>query len=397
MNRIASTTVNALTKLGEKIERRFSTGEDETYKVEDSDDEYEVPRHRSAFQRPFDKDKERAYDSSSSKKRNSIHQLPRNHSADNLAASPSPYAYSNKNRQTPVGQRDGFPRGSYGNNFGTPVNYGYQGAYGNMSAATPYGAANGSVGYAPDYYIAERRQLELVPAPPPRIIQQNVPVPVPVDRPVPQPYAVEVPRLVPVDRPVPVPVPTPVPVDRPVAVPVDRPVPQPYPVEVIRQVPVDRPVPVPVPTPVPYPVAVPTAAPPVQVPCYVPVPVPVPSPPPSPVMIENTVTQTQRWVTNSPNALSRQQSVSSVPSVVTQTQQYVNGVPVAPNQSQQFATNVPPVINVQQYPYGTSYAMNQQPYFYNAAAYMNQPSYRPGSPMMGMNSFSAYGANYFSR
>ncbi|CAF1363983.1 unnamed protein product, partial [Didymodactylos carnosus] len=109
-------------------------------------------------------------------------------------------------------------QGPYGGNYGGG-NYGNQGAYGGnyggqFRAVNPYGAG-ANIGYSPDYYIAERRVVDLVPAPPPQIIRQQVPVPVPVDRPVPQPYPVEVPRPVPVDRPVPVPVPRPVPVDRP--------------------------------------------------------------------------------------------------------------------------------------------------------------------------------------
>lgn len=346
MDRVASKTVNVLTKFGETLGRRFSTGDDDTYDIEKFEADYEYERRGSAFRRPLD-NKSGKNNNSSYKRRDLVYGGARRNSIDNIAASPSPYSSFNNYRQNPMGKQDGFGRAQYGGGVAGPLNYGFQGGYGGMSSATPYGgmssatpygAANGNVGYAPDYYIAERRQLELVPAPPPRYIQQNVPVPVPVDRPVPQPYPVEVPRPVPVDRPVPVAVPTPVPVDRPVPYPVavDRPVPQPYPVEVTRLVPVDRPVPVAVPTPVPVPVAV-----------------PVPSPPPSPVMVENTITHTQRWITGTPAMMNQQQ-------------QQISGSPVV---------------------------MNQQQYMSGSPVMMNQQRYLAGSPAMGMNPCASFG-NY---
>lgn len=287
MDKVVDKTIDVLSRFGDSLGRRLVN--------ENKYDEY-YESTGSAFRRPLDKHshKKKVY---SAKQRDFIHLSPRHYSSDNLAASPN-HSFSNY-RQNPISNNylDGVDRPPYGTGIGAPLNYGfspnyggYSAGYSNSSSSLPYSSLPGSVAYAPDYYIAERRQVELVPAPPPRIIQQPVPVPVPVDRPVPQPYPVEVPRPYPVDRPVPVPVPTPVPVDRPVAVPV----------------------PVPVPSPPPPPVCVSV---PVAVPCYVPVGVPVPSPPPSPVIFEQSVTHTQRWITGSPVMMNQQQYTTGTPAV----------------------------------------------------------------------------------
>ena len=290
MDRVVNRTVDVLTRFGEHIERHLTTDNtDDEYYVRRSDSASFLPSENSAFSRPLDK---------KSKIRSLTYGNRRRDSSDNLVASAGYSSFDNY-RQNSVGNspynRLDLPRyenslafnanNPYESNFARNSNISRSGFYGNDGHAynynhnmqnIPYGAMQGNVAYSPDYYVAERRQIELIPAPPPRIIQQPVPVAVPVDRPVYQPYPVEVPRPYPVDRPVPVPVPvpTPVPVDRPVLVPV--PVPSP---------PVCVPVPVPVPSPVP---------------CYVPVSVPVPSPAPSPVMFEQSVTNSQRWVTGSP-------------------------------------------------------------------------------------------------
>jgi len=304
MEKVVNKTVDALTRLGERLERRFSTDEDDHSYLPRSNSGFMFPSAGSAFHRPVDK-KHHKNNVYSSKRRDLVYGGARKQSSDNLAASPA-YSSFNNYRQNPIPNPYMNSMGTppYGTGIGGPLNYNYgsnYGAYSNPSSSmpysaysgpsssmpynaysgspsgVPYGALPGNVGYAPDYYIAERRQVELVPAPPPRVIQQPVPVPVPVDRPVPQPYPVEVFKPIPVDRPVPVPVPSPVFVDRPVPVPVPVPSPPPPPVCV--------PVPVPVPSPVP---------------CYIPVGVPVPSPPPSPVMFEQSVTQSQRWFAGSP-------------------------------------------------------------------------------------------------
>jgi hypothetical protein len=286
MNKVVDLTVDVLQRVGDTLGRHLSTEDKHDYGyVQRSVSGYMFPSAGSAFHRPLDKKnhKKKVY---SAKQRDLIYGGARQYSSDNLAASPGYSSFSNY-RQSPMPNpyADGVDRPPYGTGIGGPLNYAYNsnngygsfysGGYSDPSSNMPYGAFPGSVGYAPDYYIAERRQVELVPAPPPRIIQQPYPVGVPVDRPVPQPYPVEVIRQVPVDRPVPVPVPSPVPVDRHVLVPV----------------------PVPVPSPPPPPVCVPV---PYAVPCYVPVGIPVPSPPPSPVMFEQSVTHSQRWVTGSP-------------------------------------------------------------------------------------------------
>lgn len=260
MSGVINRTKEALTKIGERIERRLSTGDDEYSSLESAG-----PSYAEQYPRPLD-----GYDSEKrASRRNSG---VANRSSDNLAAGGygqmgyggGAYdqmgygggAYGQMGHGAgPYGQQHfgggGFDRGSYGG-----AGYGQMHHGGGLNTTTMYGSIpprGGNIAYAPNYYVAERREIDLVPIPPPRIIRQ--PVPYPVDRPVPRPYPVPVPQPVPVDRPVPVPVPSPVPV------------------------------PVPVPSPVP---------------CYVPVGIPVPSPRASPVMIENSVTHSQRWVTGSP-------------------------------------------------------------------------------------------------
>ncbi|CAF0772050.1 unnamed protein product [Adineta steineri] len=335
MEKVVNKTVNALTRLGNHLERRLSTGNDDEHPTYESYEQHEAfASSGSAFHRPLDK--KPAKSNYASRKSNKF-------SSDNLAASPSGSSSFNNYRQIPI---DRLNRPPYGTGIGAPLAYGYQGAsgaqqfggmsgdgqYGGMSGGGQFGGMSGggqfggmsgggqlgngagNVGYAPDYYIAERRQLELVPAPKPQIIRQEVRVPYPVDRPVPQPYAVKVPQPYPVDRPVRVPVPQPYPVDRPV----------PYPVAV-QSPPVQ--VPVPVPTPVP---------------CYIPVPVPVPSPPPSPVMVENSVTYTQRWIqqdrqaAGSPQMFQQQRQMAGSPLMFQQNQQrQMAGSPVMFQQNQQ--------------------------------------------------------------
>ncbi|CAF3077499.1 unnamed protein product [Rotaria sp. Silwood2] len=307
MNRIVTKTVDALSRFGERLERRLSTGGDDNCNLERVDSDFMCLNSGSAL----------------------------DYSLNNIPASfGACYGY----QRPPMCDlyAGGMTRPPYGPGISHHMNYDYRGVCHGPLPTTPYGNVHGHIGYAPDYYIAERRQVDLIPAPPPRYIQQPVPVPLPVDRPVPQPYPVEVSRPVPVDRPVPVPVlvpvpiPSAVPVDRPVPVPigvpvpsppvqvpipvpVDRPVPQPYPVEVSRPVPVDRPVPVPIGVPVRSPqVQVPVPVP-SQVPCFVPVGVPVPSPPPSPALVENSVCHTERWVTGSPVMMHRQRSLAGSP------------------------------------------------------------------------------------
>ncbi|CAF0828879.1 unnamed protein product [Rotaria sp. Silwood1] len=288
MDKVVNKTINAIARFGERLERRLSNDEsDDTY-LQPSESDSMFPSTRSGFYRPLDgpSHKRNAY---SSQRRDLSYGGARKYSSDNLAASPGYESFSNY-RQSPMSDsyRDDSDRSPYGAGIGALPNYGsYSGGYPNPSSTMPYGFHPGSVAYAPNYYIAERRQVDLVPAPPPRVIREPVPVPVPVDRPVPQPYPVEVLRHVPIDRPVPVPVPSPVPVDRFVPVPV--PVPSP---------PVC--VPVPVPNPVPY---------------YVPVGVPVPSPRASPVMFEQSVTHTQRWTTGSPVIMNQQQYYVSPPAM----------------------------------------------------------------------------------
>jgi len=302
MDKVVNKTVDVLTRFGDTLGRRFATEDNDDLYFERSGSSFMFPSAGSAFRRPLDKKyhKNKIY---SFKQRDLNYVGARNYSSDNLSASPS-YSSFNNYRQNPVPREyaGGVDRPIYGTGIGAPLNYGfspnygygsnyntYSGAYSDPSSNMPYGSIPGSVGYAPDYYIAERRQVELVPAPPPRVIQREVPVPYPVDRPVPQPYPVEVPRPYPVDRPVPVPVPSPVPFDRPVAVPVPVPVPSP-------------PVCVPVPVAVPTPVA-----------CYIPVGVPVPSPPPSPIMFEQSVTHSQRWLTGSPVMMNQQNYLAGSP------------------------------------------------------------------------------------
>lgn len=280
MDRVVDKTIDVLSKFGDSLGRRLAPENKYDSYYERAGSNSMFPSAGSAFRRPLDKQKHKKK-TYSAKQQDSVYLGGRNYSMDNLAASPSQNSFSNY-RQNPMPRDylDGVDRPPYGTGIGAPLNYGvFSGDYSDPSSSMPYSSNRGSVGYAPDYYIAERRQVELVPAPPPRIIEQRVPYPVPVDRPVPQPYAVEVPRPYPVDRPVPYPVPTPVPVDRPVAVPVPVPVPSPPPPPIC----------------VPYPVAVPT-----PVPCYIPVSIPVPSPPPSPIMFEQSVTHTQRWSTGTP-------------------------------------------------------------------------------------------------
>lgn len=289
MNRVANLTTDVLQKVGDSLQRRLSTGDDHAYGYVQRSSPgagFMFPSAGSAFHRPLDRksQKNRAY---SSKHRDVVYGGGgRKHSSDHLVASPSYHSFQNY-RQKPSqdAQADGEARLPYGTGIGGPLEnpYSSNGSFssGYPGYGMPYGAFPGNIGYAPEYYIAERRQMELVPAPPPRFVPQPYPVAVPVDRPVPQPYPVEVIRPVPVDRPVPYPVavPTPVPVDRPYAVPVPVPVPSPPPPPIC----------------VPYPVAVPT-----PVACYVPVGIPVPSPPPSPIMFEQSVKYQQRWVAGSP-------------------------------------------------------------------------------------------------
>jgi hypothetical protein len=321
MEKVVTKTVDALSRFGERIERHLSTGDDDLSDLNRSGSSHMFSKSGSAFHRPLDK-KYGKKNNYSSKKRDLVYGGARNYSSDNLAASPGQSSFNNY-RQNPLvnSYSDRMVGQPYGTGFGGPMNYGYAGGYPGAPAVQGYGGAPGNVGYAPDYYIAERRQLELVPAAPPRYIRQPVPVPVPVDRPVPQPYPVEVQRPVPVDRPVPYPVPTPVPVDRPVPVPVA----------------------VPVPSPPPPPVQVPV---PVPVPCYISVGVPVPSPPPSPVMVENSITHTQRWITSSPAMMNQQNYLASSPAMMNQ-QNYLAGSPVMMNQQRYLAGS--PVMGMNPY------------------------------------------------
>ena len=360
MDKFVNKTVDALTRFGERIERHMTVDEDDVPFRPRLGSDSMVVGNGSAFRRPLDKKRDRNY-VSSSKRRDLVYGGARNQSSDNLAASPGHGSFSNY-RQNPMqnSYADEDRRRPYGTGIGAPLQYssnnmaaqnfgGFSGGYGNPSAMMPYAGQQGSVGYAPDYYIAERRQLELVPAPRPQIIRQQVPVPYPVDRPVPQPYPVEVIRQVPVDRPYPVAVPVAVPVDRPVAVPVPVPVPSPPPPPVCIQVPVA------VPTPVP---------------CYVPVGVPVPSPPPSPVMYEQSVTHSQRWVTGSPAMLNRSGSFGGSPLMMNQPNNYVS-----------------------------SSAVMNQPNNYGGAPMMfgGQPGYYSSPSVMNMNPYGSYGSGYFVR
>jgi hypothetical protein len=389
MERVVTKTVDALSRLGERLERRLSTGEDDydySSALNRSGSDSKFSKAGSAFHRPLDKKLGKTnYDSA--KKRDLVYGGAKKYSSDNLAASPSGNSSFNNYRQNGLvnPQADRMNRGSYGNAMGGPMNYGYQGGYAGSSAAGAYGGSPGNVGYAPDYYIAERRQLELVPAPPPRYIRQQVPVPYPVDRPVPQPYPVEVPRPVPVDRPYPVPVRQLVPVDRPVPVCV------PYPVR----------------SPTPPPVQVPVAVP---VPCYIPVGVPVPSPPPSPVMVENSVTYTQRWTTGSPAMMNQQNGLVGSPMmmndqrclagspVMMNQQSYRSGSPMMMNQQGGYMAGSSEMMNQQGYRSGSPMMMNQQgSYTAGSLEMMNQQSYRAGSPAMGMNPYQPYGNGSFNR
>ncbi|CAF2376111.1 unnamed protein product [Rotaria sp. Silwood2] len=288
MDKVVNKTINAIARFGERLERRLSNDASDDSYLQLSGSDSMFPSAKSAFYRPLDgtSHKRNIY---SSQRRDLSYGGARNYSSDNLAASHGYGSFSNY-RQSPMSDSysDDLDRSPFGSSAGALPNYGpYSGGYPNRSSNAPYGFYPGNVAYAPNYYIAERRQVELVPAPPPRVIREPVPFPVPVDRPVPQPYPVEVLRPVPVDRPVPVPVPAPVPVDRFVPVPV--PVPSP---------------PVCVPVPVPNPV-----------PCYVPVGVPVPSPRASPVMFEQSVTHTQRWITGSPVMMNQQQYYVGTPAM----------------------------------------------------------------------------------
>lgn len=346
MEKMVNKTVDAFTRFGERLERQIiGTGTDEAY-YERSGSGSLFPSQSSAFSRPLDKKQLKKQNNAAGRRDSGYGGVARQFSSDNLAANPG-YSSFNNYRQNPQANRP-----PYGTGIGSPLNYAYNssqnsfsnssfnsnygnfnnqrvnpfsgamqgngaygaeqgngvyesmqgnGAYGAGRSSSPYGAmqgngayenGQGNVGYAPEYYIAERRQVELVPAPQPRIIQQQVPVPYAVDRPVPQPYPVEVQRPVYIDRPVPYPVATPVPVDRPVPVP--------YPVAVASPPPPPVCVPVPVPTPVP---------------CYIPIGVPVPSPPPSPVMFEQSVTHTQRWVTGSPAMMNQQRYLAGSPAM----------------------------------------------------------------------------------
>ena len=327
MEKMVNKTVDIFTRFGERLERHITNDETDEAHYERSGSGSLFPSQNSAFYRPLDKKKQKKQNYVAGQRDSGYGGVARQFSSDNLAASPG-YSSFNNYRQNPQANRP-----PYGTGIGSPLNYAYNssqnsfsngsfnsnygnfnqpmdpfggamqgnGAYGarqgngvyeSMQGNGAYGAGQGSVGYAPEYYIAERRQVELVPAPQPRIIQQQVPVPYAVDRPVPQPYPVEVQRPVYIDRPVPYPVATPVPVDRPVAVP--------YPVAVASP----PPPPVCVPVPVPTPVA-----------CYIPVGVPVPSPPPSPVMFEQSVTHTQRWVTGSPVMMNQQRYLAGSPAM----------------------------------------------------------------------------------
>lgn len=282
MDKVVNKTVGALTRLGESLERKLS--------IDDNYGSYSThPRHNSMFPssgsafRPLDKKKSK-HNIYASQGRNLAYGGARKHSSDNIAASPGYMNYNRYKEPNTTSQYGEFSNVSpYGTDFRGSAqydpNYGYN----------PRGMYPGNAGYAPDYYIAERRQIELVPAPPPRIIREPVHVPVPVDRPVPQPYPVGVPVPVAVDRPVPVPVPSPVFFDRLV----------PYPVAVPSP-PVCVPVPVPVPSPVP---------------CYVPVGVPVPSPVASPVMFEQSVTHSQRWMTGSPVMMQQPRYLAGSPAM----------------------------------------------------------------------------------
>jgi len=276
MNRVTDVTVDALQRFGDALGRRLGGDNRRDYaRVRRSGSGDMFQGAGSAFQRPFDKKGHgnRIY---GAKERNFAYGGAGQLSSDNLVAS-SGYGSFNNYRQRPQGTADGLNIPPYGTGLGGPLNSPYGGGFPGSASGVPYGVYPGSVGYSPDYYIAERRQVELVPAPRPRYIPQPVPVPFPVDRPVPQPYPVEVFQPVPVDRPVPVPISSPVFIDRPVAVPVPVPSPPPPPVCV------------------PYPVGVPTPA-----PYYVPVGVPVPSPVASPVMFEQKFSHQQRWVAGAP-------------------------------------------------------------------------------------------------
>ncbi len=341
MDKVINKTVDVLSRLGEKIERQLSPDEKDGSYYEKPSSEFMYAQARPVYRRPLDKKnpKNNIY----SKSRNLIGGNARKYSSDNLAASPG-YSSFNNYRQNPERQRanDGAHRPPYGTGIGAPLSYGFSpnyGGYSNASAPMQNGSVPGNIGYAPDYYIAERRQLELVPAPKPQIIQQQVPVPVAVDRPVPQPYPVQVPVPYAVDRPVPVPVPSPVPFDRPVPVPVPVAVQSP---PVYVQVPV---------------------------PCYVPVAVPVPSPPPSPVVYEQSVTHTQRWTTGSP-AMVNQQS---------------------------YAASSPVIVNQQSYPASSPVMVNQQSYPAGSPVIINQQSYPASSSATGLNPYGSFGNGSFVR
>ncbi|CAF3387737.1 unnamed protein product [Rotaria socialis] len=312
MDRFVDKTVDVLTRFGEHLERRFSNDQSDNTYIRSSSSNILYPGDNSAFQRPFD-DNDRKSDIYSSQRRNLSYGGARKYSSDNLVASPGYESFSNY-RQNPMANThmDDVDRALYGHRIDGRrkqrhnLNYGaYPEVYTtDPSSNSPYGLHSGNVGYAPNYYIAERREVELIPAPEPRIIRQQVPVPFPVDRPVPQPYPVAVPVPYPVDRPVPVPVAVPSP-----------------------------PVCVPVPTPTP---------------CYVPVAVPVPSPRASPVIFEQSVTHSQRWITGSP--------------VMMNQQRYAVGTPVMMNQ-QRYAVGTPVMMNQQPSAVGTPVMMNGQPYF----------------------------------
>ena len=303
MSKVVSKTRDAITRFGERLERRLSTGEDgDSSSLERSGSNIQLPMYGAPGRNGY----------YSANQRDGIYGGARNYSSDNLAANGSGF-YGGGSENYPQNQfgnpyADGMGRLPYGGGFGGPINNGYQGGFGGPVGMGQYGVGGANnVGYAPEYYVAERREVELVPAPPPRYIREQVPVPYAVDRPVPQPYPVEVSRPVPVDRPYPVAVPTPVAVDRPFPVP--------YPVAVRTPAPPPVRVPVPVPVPVPSPV-----------PFYVPVGVPVPSPPPSPVMFENSVTHSQRWSTGSPAMMNQQRYAAGSPVFMNQPR-YLAGSP----------------------------------------------------------------------
>ncbi|UJR10544.1 hypothetical protein I4U23_014744 [Adineta vaga] len=244
MDRVFNKTVGALNRFGDSLERHFSVDGHARSKSG-----MMFGNNGPLYNRPLD---QRNHGASlyPSKSRNlsfaSMRKLPLTTLSTSTGYNGFSHFSQRPSSMHKVGN-DRLDRPLYGGKSSGALNYGLHSQ--NDGFAGGMGDISGGmgccpppvVGCAPNYYIAERRQMELIPAPPPQIIHQPVPCPVPVDRPVPVPCPVACPVPCPVDRPVPVPVPCAVPVDRPVPVPVPVCVPSPPP----------PPVCIPVPTPVP--------------------------------------------------------------------------------------------------------------------------------------------------